>query len=156
MKPCVSLHGRLREATRACHAVLEDALGLLRPSCGAAHYRALLERFHGFHRTWEPALAGALGNDDFLHVRRREPLLRADLQALGLLEPDIDALPACAEAAALCRTPAAALGSLYVLEGSTLGGQHVDRHLARAPWAAPRGPGYFKPNPPPPPPPRRG
>lgn len=146
MRPARSLHGRLREATGACHAVLEHALGLLRPSCGAAHFRALLGRFHGFHRAWEPALANALGDDDFLRRRQREPLLRADLRALGLPAADIDALPACAAAAALCRTPAAALGSLYVLEGSTLGGQQISRHLAQASWAPPGGLRYFDPH----------
>jgi heme oxygenase len=146
VKPLATMRRLLREATAASHARLEHSLDLLGPSTQATRFRALLERFHGFHRVWEPALADTLGCDDFLVARQREPLLHADLLALGMRAGDIAALPACTEAAGLCRSAPAALGSLYVLEGSTLGGRHIARHLAGAPWLPPGGLRYFDPH----------
>ena len=146
MKPLATMHRLLRETTAASHARLEQSLDLLGSSAQAARFRALLERFHGFHRVWEPALADALGRDDFLVARQRTSLLHADLLALGMRATDIEALPACVEAAGLCGSAPAALGSLYVLEGSTLGGRHIARHLAGAPWLPPGGLRYFDPH----------
>jgi heme oxygenase len=136
---------QLRQETAALHRRLEAALGLLHePPCGL-RMRALLARFHGFHRVWEPALAACLGDGEFTRVRRRTGLLRLDLAALGLSQRQIDALAGCDVAASLCRTRAAALGSLYVMEGSTLGGRHIARHLATAPWLPAGGLHYFEP-----------
>ena len=65
----------------------------------------------------EPRVAALLDEDAFLAPRRRSPLARQDLAALGAepdaaLRFDLDVLD----------DAAAAWGSLYVVEGSTLGG----------------------------------
>lgn len=60
--------------------------------------------------------------------RRRGHLLRSDLEALGAAEPE----PIAAFA---FKTEAAALGAIYVLEGSRLGGALLKREL---PAVAPR------------------
>src|SRR5690606_32068308 len=52
-----ALHARLRETTRTAHRRLESALNLLEPPILASRVVHLLERFHGFHADWEPALA---------------------------------------------------------------------------------------------------
>jgi heme oxygenase len=85
-------------------------------------YAALLLRKLGFHAALEarlaevPALAG-FGID--LAARRRTHLLRADLAWLGA-EAETPWTPLVPFDGA-----AAALGGLYVAEGSTLGGRHL-------------------------------
>ncbi len=122
------LHRRLRGATAGAHAALERDLGWERRVATRAGYAALLARLRGFHAAYEPAIGAALADDGFLAPRLRLARLDADLVHLGLA-PEAPA--------ALARPlpirldgPAAALGALYVLEGSTLGGQLIGRHVA--------------------------
>lgn len=124
------LHARLREATAEAHQTLEHTLGLLEQPATVTRFVALLMRLHGFHRVWEPALRRALPDDgEFLAARRRLPMIEDDLRELDIDDLDIAALPVLHAAVGLCRTPEAALGSLYVIEGSTLGGRVIDRQL---------------------------
>lgn len=142
----VSLHARLREATAQAHAQLESLLGLLDSPMSYARFVAVLMRFHGFHRIWEPALAHALGDAQFTVPRRRLLLIEHDLRALDIDDLDIEVLPVVPEAAQLCRTLDAALGSLYVMEGSTLGGRVITRRLLEdADWCPEEGLLYFHP-----------
>ena len=103
----------------------------------------MLARFHGLHAAWEPAVAARPGFAAIVADRARLLHLRADLLALGLAPAEVDALPTCPEAAALAGTDAGAWGSLYVMEGSTLGGKMIARALAEAPWLPPGGLTYF-------------
>ena len=75
----------------------------------------------------------------------RATSLRMDLRALGLGEDRIRAIASCAPAASLGDDPDAALGSVCVLGGSTLGGRVITRHLRQAPWCPPEGSRYFDP-----------
>lgn len=119
----------LRQATRAHHDRVERGLPLVggTPPLTRAEYRRVLEAFLGFHAPIEERL-GALDwasiGFDFA-PRRRAHLLREDLAALGVG----DQVPIC-EAIPEVRRPVEGLGCLYVLEGSTLGGQVIRRHLA--------------------------
>jgi heme oxygenase len=81
----------------------------------------------------------------FLTPRQRADRAARDLAALGRSPREIARLPLCLAAARLVRSPEAAIGSLYVLEGSTLGGQIISRGLAGAPWLPAEGLGYFDP-----------
>jgi heme oxygenase (biliverdin-IX-beta and delta-forming) len=108
-------------------------LDLLEPPIPASRVIHLLERFHGFHAVWEPALA-AVVPEHLLQTRRKLPLLANDLKRLGHDEERLRHLPRCSAAAALCADAASAAGSLYVLEGSTLGGRIIGRSLQAAPW----------------------
>lgn len=83
---------------------------------------------YGFHRVWEPAVADALADATFFDQRRKLTLLADDLAGLGIQEP-LDKLPTPPEAFRF-GSEAAALGSLYVLEGSMLGGKLIARHVA--------------------------
>ena len=58
--------------------------------------------------------------------RRKSAGLAADLRALGVAP---EALPRCSDLPDL-PGPAAVLGCAYVLEGATLGGQILSRHVA--------------------------
>jgi heme oxygenase (biliverdin-IX-beta and delta-forming) len=122
-----SLHARLREATRAAHEALERDLDWEARVATLPGYRALLERLRGFHAAYEPAIGAALADSAFFDPRRRLPALDADLRALDGAAPD----PLPAPALPRLDGPGAALGALYVLEGSTLGGAVIGRHVAR-------------------------
>lgn len=110
----------LREATRPAHQALDVALGLMDDGIGIAAYTRLLERFYGFWCGWQPQMAGLMRDEALLGPRRRLHLLAADLAALGLSPDAVRALPWCPLPA--LRDASEALGSLYVMEGSTLGG----------------------------------
>jgi heme oxygenase len=143
----VILH-RLKQETREAHDRLEAALELLAEPLCETRFARILERFWGFHSVWEPTVGRALGDDAFLAPRLKLHCLEADLLALGRSREEIERLPRCFEASQLtplARRPAAALGSLYVLEGSTLGGQVITRALQGVPWAPSRGLTYFDP-----------
>ncbi len=120
---------RLRAETRPAHARLEARLRLLDPGLDRAGYAWYLERFHGFYRPWERRMAALLAEPGFFDERRRLPAIAADLRALGLSAAEIAALPDCRDLPSF-ETRAAALGGLYVTEGSRLGGQVIARRVA--------------------------
>ena len=125
------LMAELRARTATEHQALEDALDILQVVRRPERLRALMERFYGFHAVWEPTIA-ASPIAAFAADRGRLAHLRTDLAGLGLSEAELDALPHCRPAAALAATAARAIGSLYVMEGSTLGGQVISRALKDA------------------------
>lgn len=124
MKAAPSLRDQLRAATAATHRRLHRHEGLGAAARGVIDledYRHLLIRLYGFHRAFEESIAGAMPD---LDIAPRSRLIEGDLQALGALRPEIARLPLCRE----LRSPsseAAALGALYVVEGSALGGVQI-------------------------------
>jgi len=117
-----SLHETLRAATADIHARLHLHTGFAAIQHGTidlADYRALLVRLYGFHVSFEAAMG--MAND-------RSAWLKDDLAAVGIGSATMAIIPRCS---ALCAfaTPARRLGALYVVEGSTLGGRHLARHL---------------------------
>lgn len=123
---------RLKAETRAEHTAMEGTLGLMHDDLALAHYRQLLERYFGFYAPVEARLAEVLGvappGGLDVQARHKLALLRADLVALG--EPAPDTLALCTALPPL-HTPAQAMGCLYVLEGATLGGMVIGRHVQR-------------------------
>ena len=120
---------RLREGTREEHRAIEHTLNLLDPGLSTSQYRRWLERFRGYYGPIETRLHGvrdlqALGLE--LEGRRKLPRLDADLVDLGCRDPA--ALASCRRLPAL-DSPADAFGCLYVLEGASLGGRIISRHL---------------------------
>ncbi len=135
----------LRDETRDDHRALERSLDLLRRPLDPARFRRTLSRFYGFHAIWEDRIGRHPAIAAISRERSRLGALRRDLQALGLTGRDIAALPLCLAAADLAATEAEALGSLYVIEGSTRGGEVISRALADQPWLPPGGFCYFDP-----------
>ncbi|WP_165066994.1 biliverdin-producing heme oxygenase [Paludisphaera rhizosphaerae] len=123
---------RLKEATRLHHEAVETRLGSYRLTRSLDGYKRVLRRFLGFHRPVEDALVKIPGwpavgiNPD---ERRKAHLLEADLRTLGVSESELAAQPNCPFPPPLTSLPEA-LGVMYVLEGSTLGGQYM-RKLVR-------------------------
>jgi heme oxygenase len=124
----------LRTVTAESHERVERTLDLLDPGLDRPRLTAVLTRLHGF---WSAAEAGLDGwarrrPGDAAGLqwerRRRTPLFAADLAALGA-DPDGSAVPELPDVPATDE----ALGRLYVLEGSTLGGTFIDRHLSGLP-----------------------
>lgn len=119
-------HQRLRDATRDDHERLESRLDILRRISDVADRGPLVRAFLGFHAAMEAAVAPWLADLPGLafEARRRTPVLQRDLQDLGL-----------APGAPQAGVPAPdslgeALGLMYVLEGSTLGGRVIRREVA--------------------------
>lgn len=117
----------LRAATRERHERVDQLMDLRRLA-ERAHYERVLQVFDAFLGPWEEAVAAALPEawPTWLRQRSRRAFLQNDLHALGL-QP----LPRAALQLQLA-SPAAAWGSVYVLEGSALGGQVITRALAHS------------------------
>ena len=118
---------RLRRETSDLHQALEADLDLLRLEMTVEEYRRVLEGFYGFYAPWETEVAGQVNGllPRFNEERRKTPMLKRDLQFLG---SDLNSIPRCLtlpDTASLLNI----LGSFYVLEGATLGGQLLSRHF---------------------------
>jgi heme oxygenase (biliverdin-IX-beta and delta-forming) len=115
----------LRQATAGHHARIESLVGLGGPF-GRRHYGRVLQGFGAFLHGWEPAVAQALPRSmlPWFARGRRAFLVDRDLAALG-----IPALDTHAAFVPTLTDRAEALGSLYVMEGSALGGQLIAANL---------------------------
>jgi len=124
----------LKTGTRDAHASIERAVPLLRPGgLTLDGYRTYLGQLIGFYEPVEAALAAhdwASAGVDF-NVRRKTPLLTADLRSLGLDAAALAALPRCVSVPALPALPEA-LGCAYVFEGATRGGRVLGRIIGEA------------------------
>jgi heme oxygenase (biliverdin-IX-beta and delta-forming) len=123
----------LKERTRPLHAMVEREVNIFRRIATPEDYTRLLARFYGFYLPLDARLADAPGLSslgiDFVR-RSKAPLLRADLAVLGWSEAQVREIPLCTELPDL-NTLSRALGTLYVVEGATLGGQIIGRQLSQ-------------------------
>ena len=126
----MNLLQRLKTETALAHGRIEQALDLKARTNSRSAYRDLLARLYGFHAAWEPRADAALADPGFFRKRRKVALLIADLHALGMADSDVRQLALCVPTVAM-RTPADAFGSMYVVEGSTLGGTLIARYVER-------------------------
>ena len=120
----------LRAATAERHARLEQRLDLLRFSFTPDDYLALLQRFYGFWEPWEALMTNTLSPETarVFQERKRSARLRSDLEESGFTQSAIYAVPVASKLPAL-RSDDAAFRSMYVTEGSTLGGQLLSKHF---------------------------
>lgn len=125
-----SVRSRLRKATADHHERVEMRLAILGGPITRSEYLGVLKGMYGLYRPIEAALARIDWNGtgiDFAS-RRRVPLIRQDLLDLGLPPSAIIELPLCPQIPRIVTAPDA-VGVLYVLEGSTLGGQFILRKV---------------------------
>lgn len=143
MVPPTGILTRLKVETRPQHDAIERALALVDPALTRSRYRARLEQLYGFYEPVEACLrevGGWAERGVDLAARRKAPLLRGDLEALdGGRAGDL----ATCRALPPLDTAAASFGCLYVLEGSTLGGQFIARHIRATLGVTPESGGRF-------------
>ncbi len=129
MKAMILKH--LKMATRERHAALEGQLPLLDPLLSHENYRLLLGRFFGYYAPLETRLLALPWPDEIgfdYSGRHKTPRLAQDLIALGETPETLAQLPRCQDLPEVV-TLSNQLGCLYVIEGATLGGQIITRHL---------------------------
>lgn len=120
---------RLKCATATDHAEVEGSVQLMRID-SPARYVTVLTAFQGFWPGIEARIDQALPTPfkgEFA-CRWRAGRLHEDLIAMGLTSAQISRLPVCGQWPVIDGL-AAALGAMYVTEGSTLGARHISRHL---------------------------
>jgi heme oxygenase len=134
---------RLRLGTSDAHARIESVPALARllaPDLTPAEYVAVLRHMHGFLSVVEPDIAAAVADIPpaaALLDGTRPRALAEDLAWFGVPSQPLDRAPPALSGAA------AALGALYVIEGSGLGGRVIARHLAASLGVAPGTGGSF-------------
>lgn len=114
---------RLKSETQALHEATEARMPVMDPALTREAYAGLLAQLYALVAPLETRLLALdLPASLSLEDRLKTPALRRDLAALGAAIPPerADGLPASVPEG---------LGSLYVLEGGTLGGQIISRHL---------------------------
>jgi heme oxygenase len=128
-----SARASLRSATRAAHERMEAGLQLISPDLTRGEYIATLRRFLAVHTVLDRELEVHVAELRRLgfewELRGKVSLLRRDLDVLGSSPCSLDQ---AARLPSLLPTAFHALGALYVIEGSTLGGMVISRHLERA------------------------
>lgn len=122
----------LRASTRSAHHRIDHhpmLAPLLRPKLSLAHYGLVLGTFFDLYCTLQPGIAAAVkrfGCD--YELADRLAWLKSDLTYLAKLGFEVPA--SCnASSPAPITSPADLIGTLYVVEGSALGGQVIARHL---------------------------
>ncbi len=134
---------RLKLETALDHQLAERSLPLMADDLNATVYSSVLQQMYGFIRGWE-IWADSIKDPHFAALitnRRRSPLLATDLAHFS------SALPANRYAGPKIDKSAlpAVLGAMYVIEGSTLGGQYIARHVERVLKLRPgAGDAYFR------------
>lgn len=127
----------LREQTRVQHEALEQRVRLMEADVSLAYYRDYLRAMLGYCEPVEQSLSALPGWSAALpdHPQRvKAALIRRDLSDLATMDgaaagrADEAQVPTCPFIPPL-RDLDDAFGADYVLEGSTLGGQVLARHL---------------------------
>ncbi|OQW32291.1 MAG: hypothetical protein A4E19_19885 [Nitrospira sp. SG-bin1] len=128
--PRSSFHKRLELATRQVHHRLETRLPLLESGLTPERYRDVLRVFFGFYLPLEASLDSSAPPvlRATVACRSKSWWLLEDLMSLGDSTAVIGTLPLCQELPTITNQ-AEVLGSLYVVEGATLGGQIILKSL---------------------------
>jgi len=128
LAPSTDVLDRLRTETRTLHQRVEQRVDLPRRCASLEEYRRLLVKMFSLHTMFETVLSGLDWTNTGLHLdrRRKAHLIRADLESLdkGSVQQPLpcNVIPSV-------NTLAAGFGCLYVIEGSTLGGQFILRQV---------------------------
>jgi heme oxygenase len=133
---------RLRQETEADHQNVEGAVPLMHRGLNIAEYVQCLQRIYGVVAAWEERAVEVAPEwlQPVLLARRRRPLLELDLAWFDVSERD-DRRPTLPEMNSL----SSLFGTMYVMEGSTLGGQLIARHVEAALHLSEgRGNSYFR------------
>ena len=128
---------RLRAATHDIHVRLDHhplLAGITKPAYPLAFYRQVLLGYFCLYLMLEKAIATAIAREglDFDYkARLKLPWINADLKYLGLETLAAEHFPRHDIGPFVINNPAQLAGTLYAIEGSTLGGQVIARHVAK-------------------------
>lgn len=133
-----NLQSLLKAASVAFHRRLHEhplLLGLIRPSLTTVNYVRTLEVLHRAYAPIEATIAGFAGGS-------ASPLPFALIERAALIERDlafhgVRQWPAAQTSPPVIDTLPRLLGMLYVIEGASLGGQVIARHIAASIGAVP-------------------
>jgi heme oxygenase (biliverdin-IX-beta and delta-forming) len=126
-----SILAQLKARTAHQHQQTEDGVDLMRDDFSLDDYKNLLVRFYAFYKSYDEKLRESLEENpiDFYGEERfNTPRLLADLKSLEMSDDEISDIETFDDLPAFDSTEKI-FGSLYVIEGSTLGGQVISRHL---------------------------
>lgn len=131
----LSVMEKLKLETKANHTQTEQVSNMKRlfaNDYSLAEYQQHLEKMYGYLTGVEPLLQQALDDElrTVMQARSRRVWLKQDLLNFGLTDAQISALPVCTAPAYINSLPHS-LGAYYVLEGSSLGGQVICKHLSQ-------------------------
>lgn len=125
---------KLRSNTAAMHEALEQnrySTALMSSTVSVNDYRVYLEKMYGFVVSFEEVVFPML-KDIFpdIEAKQKCKLLAQDIEKLG---GNIVTIPIFnhSRMSGMYADTAAALGGLYVIEGSTLGGVVINNHLVK-------------------------
>jgi heme oxygenase len=126
---------RLKLEARSEHLLTESAMAWMAPDLTRTQYIEMLQRLHPVVRGWEKWVERKVPSDlaELIQGRRRSHLIEQDLRALGAStvgEPTkfpAERVPGLR--ARGLRFRASFFAAMYVMEGSTLGGQFVAQHI---------------------------
>jgi len=120
---------KLRQATEADHRAVERFVPLMHEGLTRVQYVQCLQRIYGVVAAWEERAAEVAPEwlRHTLNSHRRKFLLERDLAWFGVTKQEFarPTLPLMNELPEL-------FGTMYVMEGSTLGGQFIARHVETA------------------------
>lgn len=127
------LSEHLKENSKTFHDSVEakfNSRKIFDKSYTLEDYKKILWLNYLFHLHFEEAAHQALSPETRAHLnigaRRKLPLLKEDLAALGMAEAEVSEEISVAD-------EAEALGVMYVIEGSTLGGNVIRKQLSGNP-----------------------
>lgn len=130
--PVLSAAELLKEKTRASHAQAENFLyPFLNAISSSRDYAMILKMFYGFYEPLEKIHSRFISDTDLKDISERKHTghILLDLKNLNS-EPDH--IPVCSDLPSI-QSKAAAFGSMYVLEGATLGGRMITKMLLQHP-----------------------
>lgn len=122
---------QIKASTQAFHTKLEQDLDIFHAVTTLESYAKLLQKFLSFYLPIEPHLLDAQNRYSLqldIQQRGKSPLLLRDLSAIGIHDLIAHTLPLC-ETLPNLTNPAQVWGCLYVLEGATLGGTLISKHI---------------------------
>jgi heme oxygenase len=121
------LRAKLKARTASVHARVEQAFSAPHAGSSDGDYCEYLSKLYGIIKPIERLLCAVNALPVALERRRKTPLLEHDLAIVAPLV-ELDTYALCDELPAIAAVPRA-LGCLYVVEGSTLGGRVILRGL---------------------------
>lgn len=128
-----SLRARLKNETADAHVAIETRMGIMADGLTIERYIEILRAFYSFYVPFESKLTSLVGISEaasfYAPARLKREHLERDLAYFDQRNGGLVTLPETNREAFQFLESNQAWGALYVVEGSTLGGQLITRHM---------------------------